>query len=160
MVFFRIVLPLQCKLYFTKTTMSNGVIKHRGVIERINTPHIQVRIEQSSACAGCKVAHNCNAAESKEKIIDVYTYSRDYQVGQQVVVSTSNATATYSTLIGFGLPLILLLGILLTMKIVGLADEEAALSAIGSLVPYYFVVWILRHKIAKRIVFKVENNNN
>ena len=47
-------------------------ISHSGVIDRIDGGHVKVRIVQTSACAACKVAGYCNAAESKEKIVDVY----------------------------------------------------------------------------------------
>lgn len=149
----------KCNVDFTKRTMSND-IKHLGIIEHIDFPHVQVRIEQSSACVGCKVARSCNAAEKKEKIIDVYSNDKELQVGQQVIVSTSTSTATYSTLLGFGLPLALLLCVLLGMKWSGATDEYAALTAIGSLIPYYIIMWILRNKIAKNITFKIENINH
>ena len=46
-------------------------ICHSGIVERIDDGCVHVRIVQTSACAACKVAGYCNAAESKEKIIDV-----------------------------------------------------------------------------------------
>ena len=65
-------------------------ISHSGIVERIDDGCVHVRIVQTSACAACKVAGYCNAAESKEKIIDVYCDSvAAYQVGQQVVVGSS-----------------------------------------------------------------------
>ena len=45
-------------------------ISHSGIVERIDGDCVQVRIVQTSACAACKVAGYCNAAESKEKVID------------------------------------------------------------------------------------------
>ena len=63
-------------------------ISHSGIVERINGDCVQVRIVQTSACAACKVAGYCNAAESKEKVIDVRSdRSAAFQPGQQVVVS-------------------------------------------------------------------------
>lgn len=139
--------------------MSNK-IKHLGIIEHIDTSHIRVRIEQSPACVGCKVAHSCNISESKIKIIDIYTSNSNLQIGQHVVVSTSSSIAAYSTIIGFVFPLALILSILLIMKITGTSDEKAALTAIISLVPYYFLIWIFRKRIAKNISFKIEETNH
>ncbi len=65
--------------------MSNK-IKHSGVVEKIVGDCVRVRIVQTSACAACKVASHCNAAESKEKIVEVScANSADYKTGQQVV---------------------------------------------------------------------------
>ena len=139
--------------------MSNE-IKHLGIIEHIDLPHIRVRIEQSPACISCKVAHSCNISESKKKTIDIYTSNPNFQIGQQVIVSTSSSTAAYSTMIGFVLPLALLLSILLFTKQAGTPDEKAALAAIISLVPYYCLIWILRKRIAKNISFKIEETNH
>ena len=47
--------------------MSNK-IRHEGVIDSIDEGCVHVRILQTSACAACKVAGYCNAAEAKEKI--------------------------------------------------------------------------------------------
>ena len=49
----------------------NTKISHSGVIEEIQGDGVKVRIVQTSACAACKVAGYCNAADKKEKIIDV-----------------------------------------------------------------------------------------
>ena len=66
--------------------MSNK-IKHTGIVDEVEGNCIHVRILQSSACSGCKVAAHCNASETKEKVIDVVTAdARNYQRGDNVVV--------------------------------------------------------------------------
>ena len=47
-------------------------IKHSGVVESVDGDCMKVRILQTSACAGCKAAGVCNAAEKKEKVIYIY----------------------------------------------------------------------------------------
>ncbi len=150
------------KLYYlcnamciVKQTMAKN-IKHLGIIESIDGAHIQVRIEQSSACASCKAVRHCNASESKEKIVDVYCSHKHYHVGQQVMVCTSFMAATSALFLGFVLPLLLLLFILLIAKQLGFSDEQAALSAILSLVPYYISLWIFQRHIKKQITFQIE----
>ncbi len=138
-----------------KQTMANN-IKHLGIIEKIDGAHVQVRIEQSSACASCKVARNCNASESKEKIIDIYDVHDHYQVGQQVVISTSLSVVSSAVFVGFAIPLLLLLIILLITKQFGLSDEYAALSAIGSLIPYYIFIWGWQHHLKNYFTFQIE----
>ena len=96
-------LPMNRKLMGTK-------IRHSGIIEHIDDGCVHVRIVQTSACAACKVASYCNAAESKEKLIDVFcdTSSCNYQVGQQVTVMTSGTVAAKALLWGFGLPFVII----------------------------------------------------
>ena len=74
--------------------MSNK-IRHEGVIDSIDEGCVHVRILQTSACAACKVAGYCNAAEAKEKIVDVFCNPRERELlpGQSVTVSASGDVA-------------------------------------------------------------------
>ena len=119
---------------------------------------VKVRILQTSACAACKVAAHCNASESKEKIVDVYCdNSRQYKIGDSVQVCASYSVANRALLLGFGLPLLILVVVLLmTLKLT--ANEGiAALAALLALIPYYFGVWLFRGHIRKKLSFTIES---
>ena len=132
-------------------------ISHSGVIERIESDRLHVRIVQTSACAACKVAGYCNAAESKEKIIDVFcdTSAKNLQIGQQVTVTTSGVVAAKALLWGFGLPLALLVAVLIIVLIVTSNEGLAASCALAALVPYYFVLWLLRNRMRDELSFQI-----
>ena len=135
----------------------NQRISHSGVVERVENGCIHVRIVQTSACAACKVASYCNAAESKEKIVDVFDDSaKVYTPGQQVVVSTSGQVATKALFWAFGVPFILLLLVLVLVLLLTGDEGWAALSALLSLVPYYFILWLLRDKMREQLAFTIE----
>ena len=137
--------------------MSNK-ISHSGIIEHILDDCIKVRIVQTSACAACKVAAHCNAAESKIKIVDVFCSDNStYQVGQDVVVWASKDVANKALLLGFGIPFLLLICVLLIALRFTSEEGIAALTALGSLVPYYFLLWLLRKKIQRQIAFHIDN---
>lgn len=132
-------------------------IRHEGIVESIDGEHIRVRITQHSACSACKIASHCTAAEAKEKVVDVFHGARkDLNVGDSVVVGTSGQTAGMALLMGFGLPLILLLAVLAVMLSVGAGEGSAALAALCALVPYYILLWSQRHRIARKIAFSIE----
>ena len=132
-------------------------ISHSGIVENVTEGCVKVRIVQSSACVACKVASHCNAADAKVKIVDVFCCdTSEYSVGQNVIVSASKDVANKALLLGFGIPFLLLICVLLiTLR---LTNEEgfAALVAVGSLVPYYFMIWLMRDKIQQRISFQIE----
>ena len=137
--------------------MSNK-ISHSGVIEQILDGCVKVRIVQTSACAACKVAAHCNAAESKIKIVDVFCSDNStYQVGQDVVVWASKDVANKALLLGFGIPFLLLICVLLIALRFTSEEGIAAMTALGSLVPYYFLLWLLRKKIQRQIAFHIDN---
>lgn len=136
--------------------MSNK-ISHSGIIKSIEDNCVKVQIVQTSACAACKVASHCNAAESKVKIVDVFTpETAHYQVGQEVVVWASKDVANRALLLGFGAPFLLLICVLLMA--LRLLDDEglAALAALASLVPYYLALWVMKDRIQKQISFQLD----
>ena len=145
-------------------------IRHDGIIESIgNDGHICVRITQMAACAGCKVAAHCNASEQKVKVVDVYLsdtngaeldkqdaqHAFPFRVSDNVVVATSQAAAGRALLLGFGLPLVLLLLVLAAMLLAGNNEGISAITALVVLLPYYLILWLLRNRIAGSISFKI-----
>ena len=140
--------------------MSNK-ISHSGVVDSIADGVVKVRILQTSACAACKVAGMCHASESKEKMIDVRCDDASaYAKGQSVVVTASPQIAARATLLGFGIPLLILVMVLITVLGVTGNEGAAALSALVALAPYYIVLWLLRERMGRSVSFQIEELKN
>lgn len=137
--------------------MSNK-IRHEGVIDSIDEGCVHVRILQTSACAACKVAGYCNAAEAKEKIVDVFCNARERELlpGQPVTVSASGDVAARALLWAFGIPFVLLVTILVIVLWQTGDEGIAALSALLSLIPYYGLLYLMRHRMQRQMAFTIE----
>ncbi len=136
--------------------MSNK-IKHSGVVENILGDSVQVRIVQTSACAACKVAGYCNASESKEKLVDIYhADTRNLRVGDVVTVTASTQVAAQALLLGFGLPFVVLVAVLIAVLLITGNEGAAALSGLAALVPYYAVLFLFRNRIRDKLSFSIE----
>ena len=136
--------------------MSNK-IKHSGVVEKIMDDCIQVRIVQTSACAACKVAGYCNASESKEKLIDVYhADSHHLNVGDVETVTASTQVAAHALLLGFGLPFVVMVTVLVIVLQTTGSEGRAALSGLLALVPYYAVLYLFRNRLRDKLSFSIE----
>ena len=131
-------------------------ISHSGIIESIDERCIHVRIVQTSACAACKVAGYCNAAESKEKIVDVFKPAGSLKVGDAVTVTASAQIATQALLYGFAYPFVLLVAVLVVVLWLTGNEATAGLSALVSLLPYYAVLYLLRDRHRERFAFDIE----
>ena len=133
------------------------IIKHRGVVEKIEGTHVVVRIVQTSACSACSAKGLCNASESKEKQIDVYGVQASYRIGEEVVVCGTTSMGMRAVLLAFGVPLlILLLALFVTMRI---TDGDALLSAVVALLavtPYYLLVYFMKDKLDRTFSFTIE----
>lgn len=136
--------------------MSNK-IKHAGVVDGVEGECVRVRILQSSACSACKVAAHCNASETKEKIIDVMDADAShYQKGDQVMVVADTAVGFRASLYGYLLPLILMVVTLVGVLAATHSEGLAALSALGILMPYYVLLFLMRNKLRNRLSFTLE----
>lgn len=136
--------------------MSNK-IKHAGVVDGVEGECVRVRILQSSACSACKVAAHCNASETKEKIIDVMDADAShYQKGDQVMVVADTAVGFRAGLYGYLLPLILMVVTLVGVLAATHSEGLAALSALGILMPYYVLLFLMRNKLRNRLSFTLE----
>ena len=133
-------------------------ISHSGIVESIEDGCVKVRIVQTSACAACKVAGYCNAAESKEKIVDVFgdATAKELAVGQQVTVTTSGQVAAKALIWGFGLPFVLMVAVLVLVLWLTGSEGKAALSGLAALVPYYILLWLLRNRMRQQLAFSIE----
>lgn len=132
-------------------------ITHAGVVEHIDGSRVRVRIVQTSACAACKVSGHCNAAEAKEKLVDVFTASASqWKVGDAVTVAASRQMATQALLLAFGLPLVIMLAVLLVILSLTGREGLSALCALGALLPYYGVLWLFRGRLQQRMAFWIE----
>lgn len=136
--------------------MSNK-IKHAGVVDGVEGECVRVRILQSSACSACKVAAHCNASETKEKIIDVMDADAShYQKGDQVMVVADTAVGFRASLYGYLLPLILMVVTLVGVLAATHSEGLATLSALGILMPYYVLLFLMRNKLRNRLSFTLE----
>ena len=133
------------------------IIKHRGIVEKVDGSHIVVRIVQTSACSACSAKGLCNASESKEKQIDVYEANPSYQLGEEVMVCGTTSMGMRAVLLAFGVPLlILVLALGVSMKLTG---EDALLSsgiALVSVVPYYIGIYFCKDKLNRTFSFTIE----
>ena len=138
-------------------------ISHEGIIDAITPESVMVRICQTSACAHCKAASYCNASESKVKMVCVSRKSAAglrLQVGDEVRVSASGSTASKALLLSFGLPFLVLVATLTAVLYLTSNEVWSALAALGSLIPYYIVIYLMRHSIGRRIAFGIDKVNN
>ena len=133
------------------------IIKHRGLVEKIDGSHVVVRIVQTSACSACSAKGLCNASESKEKQIDVYEVNPAYRIGEEVVLCGSTSMGMKAVFLAFGIPVLLLLAALfVTMRITDGDALLAAAVALLAVVPYFVVIYLMKDKMNKTFSFVIE----
>ena len=116
-------------------------VLHPGIVERVDTNRVFVRITQYSACAGCHAKSACTLSDKKEKLVEIEDASGDYHPGEAVVIIGQSSMGMEAVLWAFAVPVILML----IAVVAGLV-----------LIPYYIVLYVLRDKLKKRFVFNLK----
>ena len=133
------------------------IIKHRGIVEKVEGSHVVVRIVQTSACAACSAKGLCNATESKEKQVDVYEAGASYRIGEEVVLCGSTSMGMRAVFLAFGIPMLLLLfALFVTMRVTDGDALVSSLVALFAVVPYYLVIYFMKDKLNKTFSFTIE----
>ena len=133
------------------------IIKHRGIVEKVEGSHVVVRIVQTSACAACSAKGLCNASESKEKQIDVYEVNASYQIGEEVVLCGTTSMGMRAVFLAFGIPMLLLLfALFVTMRVTDGDALVSSLVALLAIVPYYLVIYYMKDKLNRTFSFTIE----
>ena len=121
-------------------------IKHTGIVDGVEGECVKVRILQASACSACKVAAHCNASAD----------AASYQKGDSVVVVADASVGYRASLYGYLLPLVTMVATLIAVLATTHSEGMAAVSALGILVPYYVVLYLMRNRLRNRFSFKLE----
>ena len=140
--------------------MAEELVKHQGVISEIEQNNIRVSIIAQSACASCHAKGVCSAADMQEKFIDVKNNGNiDQKVGDFVTITMRRRLGNRAVFFGYFLPFVLLM--LTLVSALSYFDDEgiAGLTSLAILIPYYFVLYMLKDKFKEGFEFHIENKN-
>jgi sigma-E factor negative regulatory protein RseC len=91
-------------------------------------------------------------------MIDVYTNEATrFSVGENVNVIAASSVGIKAVVYGFAVPLVvMMLSIIIAFLLFGLSEPLAAFIGLASLVPYYTLLYMLRSRLQKVLVFQIE----
>jgi sigma-E factor negative regulatory protein RseC len=137
--------------------MASGTIIHPGIIQSISGDRVFIRILSQSACSTCHAKGACSIADVEEKIIEaIVDSSSNHKPGEQVMVRMEESLGYKAVIMGYVLPLIVLVGSIVIFLLVLKNEGLAALLSLFMLVPYYFVLYLFRNRLRKEFRFRIE----
>lgn len=137
-------------------------ISHIGIVEDIKGQAVQVRIQQASACDLCHAKSICSSADTKEKIVEVRAAEGSVSVGDKVMVEGAASMGMKAVFLAYVLPLVLLILVMvLCLTLIAPGNEVvAALLSLGILLPYAFLLYLLKDKLSKKFRFEIRSLMN
>ncbi len=135
---------------------SKVMITHPGIIQEVNGQNARVRILARSACASCHAKGMCSVADMKEKIIDVNVpRGKTYAPGDRVMLYMEQSMGNKAAFYAYFLPFLLILAVLLITFELTHNEALSGLLSIGILIPYYYVLYLLKDKMKRSFRFKM-----
>ena len=131
-------------------------ISHEGIITSIDDNNVEVKILSKSACASCNIKGACNMSEMKEKVIVIpRPKDKDLSMGQEVTVSMGLGQANKAVIFAYVIPTIILFSMMFILNHFKIEEGINALISIGSLIPYYLILFLFKDKIKRKFEYEI-----
>jgi positive regulator of sigma E activity len=134
---------------------SSKRIEHKGTVEQIEDGTVSVNIMNMSACSSCHAKGACNAADMEEKVIDVTHSGEGFSIGEAVNVIMQQSLGFKALFLGYVLPFLLVLIVLIVVSNFTESEGLAGLLALLPLPLYYGTLFLLKDKIKKEFSFTI-----
>lgn len=131
-------------------------IRHEAVIVSLEGRNARVQIVRPSACDSCDASRGCGVKKGKKIVVDI-TDDRlsEHKVGDVVSIEMSSSAGRRAVAVGFAVPLVVFVAVLLAMHSSGSSDGFSAVVGLCSLVVYYLIIYILRVTLERRFVIRL-----
>lgn len=128
------------------------MLEHKGIITKIENRTATINIEVESACASCHAKGMCTSLDKGTKQIFAQIDNDEFEVGETVNVTIKESTGIKAVLLAYFVPFIVLTTTLILVLHFSKSEALAGILSIATLLPYYFVLYLLRKKINKKFV--------
>ena len=134
-------------------------IQHGGIITAIRNGVIDVRIEQTSACADCHAQKSCTLFGKQDKIIEIpQPENLSFAVGDEVLVLEKRSLGMKAVLYSYVLPLFIMFLMLIMLKLMNKSDIFAGVVSLVMLVPYYMLFFLFKDRLKNTFVFTIKKS--
>ena len=117
---------------------------------------VTVKITSYAACTSCHAKGACNMAGSEEeKLLHIPVPHPDFRIGEKVSVILAQSLGFRALFLGYVLPFLLVLTVLLVMTAAGSNELLAGLASLAVLMPYYIGLKLMSGKVDRQFSFFV-----
>lgn len=132
------------------------MVSHRGIVKEVQPRQVVVSVVSKSACAHCQLNGSCSMADMKEKLVEVPANGETYREGESVEVFFHESLGFRALFLGYILPFIILLAVLITVLQITHDEGLAGLAGLASLIPYYTGLYLKKNQIKKQFHFQIQ----
>ncbi|MBA4321748.1 MAG: hypothetical protein C0408_02915 [Odoribacter sp.] len=130
-------------------------IEHEGIVREADEKSATVILLPVSGCSGCQSEKSCGMAGNAEKVVNVRGRF-NVNPGDHVVVIMKQSLGYSALLIGYIIPLLIVLILLIALIFLSVNELYAGLLSMGSLIPYYSGLFVYRKFIDLKFSFTIK----
>ncbi len=134
---------------------NSGIIEHTGIVQECDNKSVVIKIQSLSPCSGCHAEGVCSMSGMEEKKV-IVPGSWNVSPGDNVTVLMKKSTGYTAVLLGYVLPLVLLVSALIILTGMPVSELTAGLFSISVLIPYYFIIWLIRKRLTNKFTFSLK----
>ena len=123
-------------------------INHEGIISKISEDGIIVSLKGNVNCEGCKAQSACGVSDSNDKEIEIANPIQSFQLNETVDVVLRRELGLKAVFWAYVFPFILMFLVLVITSLF-LKEWVAGLLSLAILIPYYFMLFVLKDKFQK-----------
>ena len=134
-------------------------VEQQGTVEEIAGHKVFVRIRQISACGDCHARSLCSMTEMEDKLIEADDNSLNLHQGDRVNVTMTRSMGNRAVLLGYMIPFLLLITLLLVLSAAHLKEGIIGLAAVAILLAYYTILHLFRDRLKKSFTFTLSKTD-
>ena len=132
---------------------TDELIRHNGIVTRIDGEKATVEITQSSACASCKAQSMCMSSEHQQKQVEA-VMATPMNIGDMVEVTVRERLAWRAVLLAYILPFIVMVAVIAVLDF----TTEWSEAVVGTLslcaiALYYIGLGVFKHRLQRQFSF-------
>jgi sigma-E factor negative regulatory protein RseC len=133
-----------------------GYIEHAGIVRNADEKSVTVLLSPVTACSGCHSEKSCGLSGNVEKIVSI-PGKYDFKTGDQVIVMMKQSLGYSALFVGYLLPLLVVLLLLIILISFSVNELTAGLLSIVALIPYYTLLFVFRKTFDKKFSFSIKS---
>lgn len=138
---------------------SKKEVTHTGIVKEIGDRGIKVGIVVQSGCASCQINGTCTMSEQTDKELEIACNPKKFILGQRVLVRLNSSQGMHALLLGYVLPFVVLLTVMIVTSNITENEGIIGLASLGSLIPYYAILYLFNNRIKKKFTYVVNPLN-
>lgn len=131
------------------------MIEHEGIVRFSDEKSVTILLSPFVACKGCYSENSCGMSGNSEKVVTI-PGKFNVSPGDKVVVTMKPSLGYRALVIGYLLPLAIVLASLVTLISLTVNELVAGLISVGILIPYYSGLFFYRKYIDKKFSFNLK----